>query len=488
MNPIETAHVYSALAPWLIALNIVFGLLLVTWMERSRRLLKQAGDYRDRYFSTIDNLAEGVYMRSLSDGKMISANKALVALSGYDNCAQMLETVNGPNAYWYVDPEREAMFRRVLERDGEVRDFVSEIYRFKTCERIWVTEQARLIVDEKTGMPQFYAGSVRDITPEIRQRQVEERLEKLANNLPGGLFQLVRRVDGSYVCPYVSDSFAALFGMNGPLTRFDPTDHLSRIETRDLPEYLRSLKRSGEELSLWNQEFRCRLETGATVWLLVTATPERQADGVIIWHGYISDISERKLAERRIHRLAYYDTLTDLPNRRMFTTQLDSAMASARRLGAYGALLFVDLDNFKTLNDTRGHDVGDSLLRQAAKRLSECVRECDTVGRYGGDEFMVLLDGVGTQREAAEAKAAAAAHNILLAFSREFDLRGKAHIATPSIGAVIFHGEDRPAQDIINDADAAMYEAKRNGRNNFVIFGPDIGVPEEIEEIRRASA
>ncbi len=485
MSPIETADVYSALAPWLIALCIVFGLLLITWMERSRRLVVEANDYRNRYAATIDNLAEGVYMRALTDGRMISANKALVALNGYDNCDQMLDVVNGPDSYWYVDPEREPEFHRLLERDGEVRDFISEIYRYRTCERLWVTEQARIIRDEKTGDPLFYAGSVRDITPEIRQHQVEERLEKLANNLPGGLFQLVRHPDGRFSCPYVSDSFASLFGLTGKLNKLDPNDHLSRVDPRDLTDYLRSLHASAEELALWNQEFRCRLETGATVWLLVTATPERQVDGSIIWHGYISDISERKMAERRIHRLAYYDSLTDLPNRRLFTSRLESAMASVRRHGEYGALIFLDLDNFKALNDTRGHEVGDTLLRLAATRLGQCVREQDTVGRYGGDEFMVLLGELGSDRDLAEIRLAAAARNILNGFAVAFDLSGQPHVATPSIGAVIFDGVDRSARNLINEADLAMYEAKKNGRNNFVIFDDAAG---EIEERRLATA
>lgn len=486
MSPIEPAEIYSALAPWLIALNVVLALLLVSWMERSRRLVAQANEYRERYAATIENLAEGVYLRSLVTGKMISVNKTLVSICGHDSGQSLLDDINDPDHKWYVDPARAALFQEQLCRDGYINDFVSQIYRFDTGERLWITEQARIIYDEKTGKPLFYAGSVRDITPEIRQKQTEERLEKLANNLPGGLFQLERRPDGSFACTYFSDSFASLFGLDRPYAKVDPNAYLTRIVPKDLPAYMRSLHRSAEDLSVWNQEFRCKLVTGVTVWLLVTATPEPRSDGTIIWHGYVKDISERKLAESRIHHLAYFDSLTDLPNRRQFTERLDKAALAARRLGEYGALLFLDLDNFKALNDTLGHEKGDILLRKAARRLRASVRERDVVARFGGDEFVVLIDDLGPDRNAAEEKAGMVANNILERFRQEFDLDGAGHVATPSIGAVIFDGRNRDAQDLVRDADLAMYEAKKGGRNNFVIFDRE---PDFIEEEnRRASA
>ena len=322
-----------------------------------------------------------------------------------------------------------------------IEDFVSEVYRHKTAERIWVTEKARIIPADGKGEPCFYEGSVRDITPLIRERQIEERLEKLADNLPGGLFQLVRRADGTFYCPYVSNGFVELLGLAEPLAGLDPTDYLSKVHSPDLPAYVRSLQKSGREMSLWTCEFRYRVGNDVMLWLLVTATPEKLADGSVIWHGYVKDISERKAAEEHTHQLAYYDALTELPNRRLFTNRLEMSVRAAGRRREHGAVLFLDLDNFKMLNDAHGHEAGDCLLRQAAARLRDSVRACDTVGRFGGDEFVLLLDGLGSDRSVAEANVARATAKILAQFNKGFRLDGFRHVATPSIGVVIFDGD-----------------------------------------------
>jgi diguanylate cyclase (GGDEF)-like protein/hemerythrin-like metal-binding protein/PAS domain S-box-containing protein len=192
------------------------------------------------------------------------------------------------------------------------------------------------------------------------------------------------------------------------------------------------------------------------------------------------DISERKMAEAQIYNLAFYDSLTRLPNRRLLNDRLGQTLASSRRSGLYGALMFLDLDNFKPLNDTYGHGVGDLLLIEAARRLAGCIRETDTAARFGGDEFVVMIGDLHHDQAESTAQAGIVAEKIRLALSEPYHLvigqAGNAnssveHHCTASVGAVVFNYKaDR--EDILKWADIAMYQAKQSGRNRFVINPP----------------
>jgi diguanylate cyclase (GGDEF)-like protein/PAS domain S-box-containing protein len=186
--------------------------------------------------------------------------------------------------------------------------------------------------------------------------------------------------------------------------------------------------------------------------------------------GTNSDLTERKQAEERIHRLAYYDALTDLPNRRRLKEQLRQALLNGARAGQHGALLFIDLDNFKVLNDTQGHDVGDQLLRQVAIRLRHLVRAADTVGRLGGDEFLVMLEDLGPVGTQAGVAAEMVAQKILCTLGETYILDGREHHGTPSIGIALFGPEPQGVDDVLKQADLAMYQAKAMGRNTLRFF------------------
>jgi diguanylate cyclase (GGDEF)-like protein/PAS domain S-box-containing protein len=457
---------------WLTTANLLLSALLLLWLLRYVRLYRDVDNERARQQRLIDHLPDGVY-RSAPGGRQLSANRALVRLNGYDSEAEMLSAVSDIGAGWYVEPGRRDEFKRQIHATGHVRDFVSEVYRHKTRERIWISEDARLVRDEH-GV-EWYEGTVRDVTESVRRRQSEERLEKLADNLPGGLFQLRVSGDGKFSAPYVSRGFLSLLAAPGDPAEpaaLEPDAYLARIHRDDLPAYLRSMRLSAKDLGIWTQEFRYRRTPQSEwLWLGLTATPERLPDGGVLWHGHIGDISERKLAEEQVHNLAYVDSLTGLPNRRLFYDRLERAIAAARRADGYGAVLYLDLDNFKGLNDTQGHEVGDRLLRQVAERLSSCVRATDTVSRFGGDEFVIVAEQARGDRQACVAGAAATAAKILREFSRGFDLGAISHACSPSIGVVVFDGE-AVASEVIKSADIAMYEAKKGGRNNYVLFDP----------------
>ena len=190
---------------------------------------------------------------------------------------------------------------------------------------------------------------------------------------------------------------------------------------------------------------------------------------------FLNHQSKSQAAADEIKSLAFYDTLTHLPNRRLLMDRLKKALASSARNGQEGALLFLDLDNFKVLNDTLGHDVGDLLLQQVAQRLESCVREGDTVARLGGDEFVVMLEGLSEHAFEAAAQAEAVGEKIIAALNRPYQLGLCEYSSTPSIGVTLFDYRKREGvEELLKQADIAMYQAKASGRNTLRFFDPQM--------------
>ena len=224
------------------------------------------------------------------------------------------------------------------------------------------------------------------------------------------------------------------------------------------------LAKGGGTLSFRN---RYITKTGEYCWLEWNALRAPEGDFI---YAVGRDITERKNVEKRIRQLAFYDQLTGLPNRRLLMDRFGQALVSNGRNGRQGALLFIDLDNFKNLNDTLGHDMGDILLKQTAQRLVFCLREGDTVARLGGDEFVViLLDLSGKPLEAA-ATTKAIGEKILSVIRQPYQLGMNSYLCTGSIGAVIFNSPQLAVEELMKQADIAMYQAKKAGRNTFRYF------------------
>lgn len=184
------------------------------------------------------------------------------------------------------------------------------------------------------------------------------------------------------------------------------------------------------------------------------------------------DITGRKTAKSAIRRLAFYDPLTDLPNRRLLQDRLEHALSATARSRHVGALLLIDLDNFKALNDTWGHDKGDLLLKQVALRMRACVRDADTVARLGGDEFVVLIDDAGNSIPDAIASARRVAEKVLAHLGAPYDIAGREHRSGTSIGVSLFDVDATTIEEVLKRADVAMYQAKAAGRNTVRFFDP----------------
>lgn len=223
----------------------------------------------------------------------------------------------------------------------------------------------------------------------------------------------------------------------------------------------------------WEGEIWNRRKNGEVYpeWLTITAVVGHDGN-VTNYVGAFSDISAQKKAEAEVHKLAFHDFLTGLPNRRLLADRMQQLFATNERHDNHGAVLFLDLDNFKMLNDTRGHAIGDFMLIEVARRLQSCVRADDTVARMGGDEFVVMLANLDEDAERASGQAKVVAQKILESFNQHFILNGYECACSASIGISLFRNHEATVDLVLKRADSAMYQAKTAGRNLMSFFDP----------------
>ena len=300
---------------------------------------------------------------------------------------------------------------------------------------------------------------------------MEARLNKLADMSPGGLFQMRRDSDGRYSVPFLSQPFKEMTGVEpDTLTSID-RPLLAGVNDADYPDYLKALTESFTKFKPWNCAFRYRRGPDAPLqWLEIKALPERADNGAVEWYGCIADITEHKELVQRIERLAYYDPLTDLPNRRLLMNRLGEATKISGRRRRHGGLLFLDLDGFKAINDAYGHDVGDVYITKIARCLENSLRESDTIARLGGDEFVILLHDLDADAEGAKYDASMVATKLMTNLRRGVELNGIIQSVGCSMGINVFKGSSETAENLIKNADKAMYQAKAAGRNRFVVY------------------
>ena len=293
-----------------------------------------------------------------------------------------------------------------------------------------------------------------------------------------GNWQVIFGKDESQDKWTVSDELRKIWGLSdtqgintqGGFATILPEDH-------DLTRNYWAEAKQGKGPTEWEHRI---LVSGKIKWVNVLVDFTFDAEGKPLKaRGTIQDITERKQMEEQVRQLAFYDTLTKLPNRRLLSDRLDQAMSASQRNGLYSALMFLDLDNFKPLNDTHGHVVGDLLLIEAANRLKDSVRGMDTVARFGGDEFVVILSELDAEKSKSTAQAKLVAEKILASLSDPYLLTlmhdGQAdtvveHRCTASIGVALFVNHEGSQDDIMGWADAAMYLAKKGGRNQIQFY------------------
>ena len=428
------------------------------------------------------------------------------------------------------------------------------------------------------------------------QRQTLAQLTSLTDHVPGLVFQYLLRPDGSSCFPFASKGVRDIYRRSVQDMLKDRAQVFAMIHPQDMPAVEAAIAASAKTLTPWKHDYRVRFEDGTVRWLSSRAAPEQLDDGSVLWHGFVSDVTDqkqaqaslitlsaaveqspvsiiicdpqglieyvnpqfeqvsgyqradvigqnpriwssrdksveeyrdmwatllagetwhgefhnrrkdgtlfweqaaiapifdehgqplhylaikeditkRKAAEAEIEHLAFYDLLTGLPNRRLLIDRLQQVLAVGTRSQRNGALLFIDIDNFKLLNETHGHQQGDVMLQQVAQRINYCVREGDTVARLGGDDFVVMLQDISEQQNVAATQAEAVAQKILEALRQPYPFDRFTHHGSASVGIALFNASRDSVEELLKRADLALYQAKDAGRNTLRFFDPEV--------------
>ena len=317
-----------------------------------------------------------------------------------------------------------------------------------------------------------------EVNERTRQLIESQTLYKL---LTEDAVDVLWKADANLVMTYVSPSDERLRGYTAEevvghhvFEMFTP-EGVARI--KKLMSQSPAMDSDGTHLGFVTFEVQHRCKDGRLLWAEVLSRPDHDANGKLVgFHGISRETTQRRQMEDQVRQLAFYDPLTELANRRLLIDRLNQALASSKRSGLYGAVMFLDLDNFKALNDSQGHAAGDLLLIEVSNRLRSTVRELDTVARLGGDEFVVMFREFDDEMTSSRFQAGAIAEKIRLCLCEPYLLKTQnqqgtqvtvEHHCTASVGVVLFRGDGASQDDIFKHADAAMYEAKAAGRNTI---------------------
>lgn len=441
-------------------------------MQPAGVAVKMLGMIADPNTLLFDRLPIGAY-RSTPAGRQLRANAALVRLNGYASEEEMLAATNDLERGWYIHPGRRQLFKALIDRDGQVTDFVSEVYRHKTRERIWVRETAYAVRDAQ-GQVVYYEGTVEDITERHLAANAlsdSETRWRLALDAAGDGVWDWRVQTGE---EFYSDRLLHMFGFK----RGELAHSVAALDERTHPDDLaqmavdREAHFSGRTPTYVN-EHRVRCKDGSWKWVLSRGmVVSRDAQGQPLrMIGTHTDITQRKHAEELIWHQAHIDALTGLPNRRMLRQRLNEALAHARQTESALAVVFMDLDNFKQVNDTLGHHEGDALLVEAAHRIQQHMGRTDTLARMGGDEFTLVLAGLPAGADPV-ALLGPRLDGLLDALQQPYLLGQSEVFVSASMGLAMYPADASQIEDLLRHADQALYAAKGAGRNRWCVFTP----------------
>ncbi|MEW6165350.1 MAG: PAS domain S-box protein [Pseudomonadota bacterium] len=408
----------------------------------------------------LDNLQDTYYRTDL-EGRIVRASASVRDLLGY----APEEVVGRRMSDFYVDPASREIFLATLRaHDGAVSGYESHL-RHRDGREVWVLTNAHYVRDA-AGQIVGVEGTTRDIT---ERRRAEEQLRLAAKVFESsGEGIMITDAGNRIVSVNAAFSLVTGYGADEVVGQSPALMSSGRHDAEFYQALWGSLAREGR----WRGEIWNRRKNGEIYpeWLSIACVRDR--DGRLTHHvAVFSDISDRKLAEERIDFLAHHDPLTELPNRLLFKDRFERAMAHGLRANTRTALLFVDLDRFKAVNDSFGHPVGDALLRDAARRLESCVRDTDTVSRQGGDEFLVALTDIRDDEAVARI-----AEKILSVLAQVFLVEGHEVMISASIGIALAPDDGKDFETLLRKADVAMYHAKDDGRNTFRFYNERMNV------------
>ncbi len=424
--------------------------------------VKQVNDYaaelkssEERFRQLAENIGQVFWMTDGSREKLLYLSPAFEHVWGYSpdsltTVEAMLGSIH-PEDRGRIEASIPKMASgkydetyRIIRKDGEIR---------------WIRDRAFPVRDEEGAIIRI-AGIAEDITA---QREIEDQLKLSAQVFVSSLEAIMITDSNNHIIK-VNSAFTEITGY--PESEVLGENPRILKSGRHKASFYRALWRTLLMTGKWQGEIWDRRRNGEIYpkWLSIHLLRDEEGN-IMNYIALFSDITERKASFEKIEHLAHYDALTNLPNRSLLNERLDSAIVAARRNGTKVAVLFLDLDRFKHINDSLGHFAGDLLLQAVANRLKRCVREIDTVARLGGDEFVMVLNGIRESEDAAHV-----AQKVLESMTEAVLIEGKEIVATPSIGISLYPEDGQNHAALVRNADAAMYHAKDLGRGNFQFF------------------
>lgn len=419
----------------------------------------------EQFRATFEQAAVGIAHVDLN-GRFMRANRKLCEIVGYAHDELIKLTPQDLTHPEDLDTDLDHI-RRLLA--GEIQTFSFEKrYVRKDRESAWVNLTVSL-VRKSSGEPKYLIKVVEDITDRKKAvsalRESEKKYRRFIDAAAEGFWMINSQLEtievNEALCKMLGYTQEEMLGKK-PFDFVDDENHrIFKEQTAKIPG-----------TSHRRYDIILKAKSGQDVYARFNATTIRDsANNYISSFAFVTDITEQKRTEEMLNSMAYYDSLTGLPNRTLFYDRFELAIAHARRDNGMLAVLFLDLDNFKTINDTLGHAVGDQLLQGVAGRLKGGLREGDTIARLGGDEFVLLLSGISSSKDAS-----GVAEKVLSVFSAPFTFDGQELHITTSVGISLYPYDGEDSQTLLKNADAALYRAKEHGRNDYQLYTPALGV------------
>ncbi|NBC49645.1 MAG: EAL domain-containing protein [Gammaproteobacteria bacterium] len=442
------------------AASLLLGLLLLGQKQRidNEHALRREHDRMRMLLETVD----AIILALDADGRITLINRKGCQLLGYgaDELLGKDWFQIGLSSDQDGEQARADYRTRFRQAAAGAMDRSSRIRTRDGRERTIAWRNSLIRDDDGAAIGILSAGE--DITD---REELHARIEKIAAHIPGVIYQFQLWPDGRSAFPFASKGVQDIFGIDPEQVAEDATPAFERLHADDSERVRASIEHSAKALTLWHDTYRVNLPDGKRIWVEGQASPQQQPDGSVLWHGYIRDVTELKRHEAELERIAHYDPLTGVPNRRLLTDRLDLAISRTKRSEHGLAVCYLDLDGFKPINDQCGHAVGDRFLVKVADSLRRVVREEDTVARLGGDEFVLLLNEVGRPEDCFGLL------NRVLAVIREpFRVGEISYSVSASIGVALCPPDLPDPDTLLRHADQAMYRAKDSGKNTYHLY------------------
>lgn len=449
-------------------------------------------DITERKLDEEGSQASSAYVRSLLEASLdplvtISVDGTITDLNSATERAiglTRLELIGSDFAQYFTNPGRARAAYQQVFSDGTVIDYPLVI-RHASGSTMDVLYNASLYLDRQGKAVGVFAAA-RDVSERNRINEALTLQKEFFHRIAENIGDYIAVLDPSGRRIYASPSYLRFFGSMRDLRG---SDSFTDVHPDDRERVMRAFSETVSSGIGRDLEYRLILDDGSVRTMESRGSVIKDSDGQVDRVVVVSrDVSERKHLENQVRQMAYHDLLTSLPNRRLLYDRLEQVMAASARSGYYGAMMFLDLDNFKPLNDKYGHEFGDLLLIEVAARLTNAVRSMDTVARFGGDEFVVMISELAKDKAESTSEAEAIAEKLRSRLAEPYELSVRhsdgtkevvEHRGSASIGVVLFLNHQCSQDNVLRQADTAMYRAKELGRNNVLVVDPasDAGLP-----------